>query len=91
MIRSLLVPVVARYQTMSSQLEKEENEKSRSMMISVMSHSMAVVTGVSKAFNSLKDIKALGCFQMYYEVLQVFLTCLQVRKPRFSTKYGEFL
>lgn len=56
----------------------EQNDEQRSALAHSMCHAMAVVTGVSKAFNNLKDTRMLGCFQLYYEVLQVFLTCLQV-------------
>ncbi|XP_034230786.1 exportin-T-like isoform X1 [Thrips palmi] len=76
-IRNLLVPVVARYQELSAQLMTEQNDEQRAVLAHSMCHAMAVVTGVSKAFNNLKDTRMLGCFQLYYEVLQVFLTCLQ--------------
>lgn len=76
------MPVVARYQELSAQLTAEQNDDQRAALAHSMCHAMAVVTGVSKAFNNLKDIRILGCFQLYYEVLQVFLTSLQVCSSR---------
>lgn len=78
LLRNLLTPVMAKFESLLARAKIEPNEDIRNLAIDCMSHAMAVTSRTSKAFSNQQTMKNCNCVPVYIEALTVFLQALEV-------------
>ncbi|XP_070558298.1 exportin-T-like isoform X2 [Ptychodera flava] len=82
LMKSLLAPVIAKFNTVLSKLCKEQDEEQQLVYAELVSQCISCASRTSKAFHTNQTMKQCGCEQCYLEALQVFLHALDTPYQR---------
>ncbi|KAJ8249585.1 hypothetical protein COCON_G00228010 [Conger conger] len=93
MMRSLLAPLMERFQQLLGKLLQEQDEERQAALADCLSHAVGFASRTSKAFSNKQTVRQCGCSQVYRDCLQTFVPALScpVQKEALRSGVRTFL